>query len=80
MTDLTPFTVSLSKRQLSILLYIATYQHRYRRAPTQPEIATKHHVSMGTACREIGLLQALGYVVKEQHGFRKLRLTGKELT
>ncbi len=71
--------VRLSKRQFNILMFVATYQSRYGRAPTEPEILARLRVSSGTLRRDVVALQALGHMTKARQGKRKLRLTGKEL-
>jgi len=54
---------TLSKRQLSILIYVLTYQQVYDRPPYITEIASKHlGSSYYTINRDLKHLEALGWL------------------
>lgn len=69
----------LTRRQLSILLFIATYHSAYHRAPSYQEIAARHRVTAQSIAGEIARLNTLGYVTVTPNVHRSLQLTGKAL-
>lgn len=71
--------VRLSRIQLSILLFIATYQSRYGTSPSASEIGRAHRVWAQSAGEQVRKLTALGYIQHAPGAFRSLTLTGKEL-
>lgn len=69
----------LSKRQVSILVYLATYLERYGFAPQLAEIADKHRISASATQREMSALQQRGYIVRmPKRRYRNVRLTPLE--